>query len=191
MQSMKRARFKRLRLGKPRQLTFGLTDHEHPSVSPDGEWIAYYAGTYGSIAILVCTIDGRFGRLVSPFGGNSTQPSWYPDVGAISFRHHHSPDSKWELWETALTGADTEPRQLLASPRWHYKHPAYSPDGQLLAYFSDEGGGTFHIWLWDLATSERRQLTFGETQMHCHPVFSPDGRRIVYHAYEGTDEDAE
>src|SRR5688500_2195888 len=99
---MKPLKFRRLELGRPRQLTAGLTDHEHPAVSPDGRWLAYYAGLYGSISIVVCTIDGRFARIASPHGGNSTQPAWRPDSAAIVYRHQHDPNSKWELWETSL-----------------------------------------------------------------------------------------
>jgi len=189
---MKLKRFQRLGLGKPRQLTEGLTGHEHPSVSPDGKWIAYYAGAYGSIGVVVTTLDGKFARVASPQGGNNTQPSWRPDSGAVAYRHQHDNASKWELWETTLCGTDAEttPRQVLANSQWNYKHPSYSPDGNTVAYFTEEGGKAFHIWLWDRASGERKQVTFGNTQMHCHPVFSPDGTRIAYHAYEGTDENA-
>lgn len=187
---MKLKQFRRMRLGKPVQLTQGLTDHEHPAVSPDGKWIAYYCGNYGSIAIAVCTLDGQLARVVSPQGGNNTQPAWQPDSGAVAYRHQHDSNSKWELWETPLIGTEeqTAPRQLLSNSQWNYKHPYYSPDGKKLAYFTEEGGSTFHIWVWELASGERRQISFGSTQMHCHPVFSPDGSRIAYHAYEGTDE---
>ncbi|MDQ3023803.1 MAG: hypothetical protein M3R04_05380 [bacterium] len=190
---MKTKDFKRLRLGNPRRITAGLTDHEHPAVSPDGRMLAHYSGEYGEISIAVCALDGRLARIVSPQGGNNTQPAWRPDGEAVAYRHQHDPKSKWELWFTVLVGEDIAPRKLLANTRWHYKHPIYSPDGKRLAYFSDENSenGAFHIWVWDLEGGERRQVSFGNTQMHCHPVFSPDGQRIAYHAYEGTDEQAD
>jgi TolB protein len=189
---MKPKQFARLRLGTARRISAGLTDHEHPSVSPDPRLIAYYSGEYGAISIAVCGLDGRLARIVSPHGGNNTQPAWRPDGLAVAYRHQHDPGSKWELWVTELGGENLAPRQLLANSKWHYKHPSYSPDGKTLAYFSNEDSDSnaYHIWLWDLASGTRRQVTFGNTQMHCHPVFSPDGTRIAYHAYEGTDEDS-
>lgn len=182
---MKRKQFKALRLGKPRRLTAGHTDHEHPAVSPDGALMACYAGEYGSLDVFVTDLAGRLARRMSPSGGNSTQPAWHPDGRRLAFRHQPTTAGRWELWETALTGG-TEPRVLLADARWHYKHPSYDPGAQYLAYFSDEGSADiFHLWLLDLETGERRQLTFGDSQNHCHPVFSPDGRRLAFHAYEG------
>jgi len=187
--AMNKADFRRLKLGKPREVTAGLTTHEHPAVSPDSRQIAYYTGIYGSIDIAVCSLDGRLARIISPHGGNSTQPDWRPDGLAVAYRHQHDNAAKWELWETPLTGPDLTPRQLLASPQWNYKHPVYDRAGQRITYFSEEGaaGGAYHIWVWELSSGERRQVTFGDTQMHCHPVFSPDGTRIAFHAYEGTD----
>ena len=183
---MKTGTFKKLNLGKPRRITMGLTDHEHPAISPDGEWLAFYSGEYGSISIILTNIRGQFARRLSPHGGNNTQPAWHPDGGRVAFRHQHTTGHKWEIWQTHLAGEDIDPQPVLADTRWDYKHPSFSPDGKAMAYFSDEGSPrVYHLWRLDLASGEREQLTFGDTQNHCHPVFSPDGKRLVYHAYEG------
>jgi dipeptidyl aminopeptidase/acylaminoacyl peptidase len=228
---MRRKDFLALRLGKPRRITAVLTHHEHPAVAPGGTWLAYYAGEFGSIEILVGDMQGRTARRASPFSGNSTQPAWHPDGRRIAYRHQHTTEAKWEIWETTLlpeedpglrsakpkaqgkakpaSGAtepaaepavqaaaappvDTQPRRLLADPRYDYKHPCYSPDGSRIVYFSDEGSpGVFHLWLLEAATGERLQLTFGARQNHCHPAYSPDGTRIAFHAYEiAADSDA-
>jgi Tol biopolymer transport system component len=176
-----------LRLKKPERLTAGLTDHEHPAVAPDGEHFAFYAGEFGAIQIYVADLDGRIARCVSP-GGNNTQPAWHPAGDRITFRHQQTPSHKWEVLEVPLFEGKP-PKTVLADPKWHYKHPCYSPDGRVLAYFSDEGSpGIFHIWKLNVRSGKRKQLTFGDTQNHAHPVISPDHTRIVYHAYEGTDE---
>jgi Tol biopolymer transport system component len=185
---MRSADFKHLELGRPRRLTAGLTSHEHPVVSPDGQWIAYYTGDYGSIEVVVCDRRGRLARRVSPHGGNNTQPAWHPSSLRLAYRHQHANDAKWELWETELT-AGSQPETLLADPLWHYKHPSFSPDGRLMAYFSDENSaGVFHLWVMELASRARRQVSFGQDSNHCHPAFSPDGKRLAFHAYAGTDE---
>jgi len=184
---VKAKKFDQLKLGKAKRLTCGLTDHEHPAVSPDGRWLACYSGEYGSICIILADIHGRFARRLSPHGGNNTQPAWHPSAGLLAFRHQHSNEHNWELWlAPLLPGAPPQP--LLADQQWHFKHPSFSPAGDTLAYFSDEGSANvFHLWLVQLATLERRQLTFGDSQNHCHPAFSPDGSRLAFHAYEGTE----
>jgi dipeptidyl aminopeptidase/acylaminoacyl peptidase len=178
---------KHFELGKPRRLTAGLTSHEHPAISPDGQWLACYAGEYGSIETVVCDLRGRLARRVSPHGGNNTQPAWHPSSLRVVYRHQHDNTAKWELWETELPAGQAKP--LLADPQWHYKHPSYSPDGRLLAYFSDEGTApAFNLWVMELASGTRRQVTFTHDCNFCHPVFSPDGKRLAFHAYAGTDE---
>src|SRR6185436_1346628 len=124
---MRQKDFRKLKLGKPRQRTAGLTDHEHPAISPNGELLAYYAGLYGSIGVYVCDRRGRLERCVSPAQGNSTQPFWHPNSRKVAFRHQHTSASKWEIWECDLSPDEAEPQPLLRDERWHYKHPAYSP----------------------------------------------------------------
>jgi hypothetical protein len=211
---MNLSEFRRLHLGELSQLTAGLSDHEHPALPPDGLHLAYYEGEYGSICIIVADRSGRFARIASPLGGNSTQPAWHPQGQVLAYRHQARPQAKWELWYTAIKG-DPAPRKLLGHTEYHYKHPSFDAAGQRLAYFSDEGSpGIFHLWLADViepvflraedehatgevyewvvgfSLGERRQLTFARDRMDCHPVFSPDGRRLAYHVYRGTDENA-
>jgi len=187
-EAMKRKDFSKLHLGKCQRLTAGLTDHEHPTLSPDGRWLACYSGEYGSLCVIVADRRGRFARRVSPHGGNNTQPTWDPAGQRVAYRHQADPEHKWEIWETVLL-PQTQPECILGDPRWNYKHPSYHPTEARLAYFSDEGtAGIYHLWELDRANGQGRQLTFGDTQNHCHPVYSPDGGRIVFHAYEGVDQ---
>ena len=178
-------KFRGLRLGEPLRLTGGLTDHEHPAVSPDGSLLACYSGDYGNIGIALLNCGGQFIRNMSQRSGNNTQPAWHPDSRSLVWRQQDSPELPWRIVRCDILGQlSVEP--LLEHAQYSYKHPSYSPDARQLAYFSDEcSPQIFHLWLLDLGSGERRQLTTGDTQNHCHPVFSPDGQRLIYHAYEG------
>lgn len=56
--------------------------------------------------------------------------------------------------------------------------PAWSPDGNQLAYSSDKGGDLLQIWIHDLRTGQSRQLTRLATQPQ-GATWSPDGTRIA------------
>jgi eukaryotic-like serine/threonine-protein kinase len=60
--------------------------------------------------------------------------------------------------------------------------PAISPDGKLIAYSSDRGGGEqADIWLQQIAGGDPVRLTNSMGLAH-DPVFSPDGSRIAFRA---------
>jgi Tol biopolymer transport system component len=59
--------------------------------------------------------------------------------------------------------------------------PTFSPDGEALAYSSDQSG-SFEIWIRELRPGGREsQLTSGGDQLF-EPDWSPDGRTLVYHS---------
>ena len=177
---------KKVSLGEPQRITAGLTNHEHPAVSPDALLLAFYAGPYENIHIYITDLDGRLARQLTAGSGNNTQAAWSPDGKKIAYRHQPDADAKWSI-RAAAVFEEKEPEELLADVKWHYKHPIYRHDNQSLVYFSDEGTpDVFHIWSLDLESGKREQLTKGTDQNHAHPVFSPDGKKVVFHAYEGT-----
>lgn len=70
--------------------------------------------------------------------------------------------------------------QLTSSPSLD-AFPAWSPDGQTLAYSSDRSG-TFEIHLRALSAGGRRDALTSDGQRNVQPAWSPDGTSIAYHS---------
>jgi TolB protein len=68
----------------------------------------------------------------------------------------------------------------LTSPdvNWNYGGPAWSPAGDKIAFYSDEGG-TEDIWVTSPDGKDRSRLT-RSTDIKRHPAWSPSGDMIVY-----------
>lgn len=190
----------RITLGKRRRLTGGGTDHDQPAFSPDGRFIAFAEGQYGSTDLFLIDRKGRFVRRLTDEPGDETQPSFSPDGTTVAYSwqppaaplHPSEAARAAPRWEVRAIGLEvgSRPRTLLSDPRASFKQPSFAPDGRRLAYLSDEGTpGNFHLFLLDLETGERTQVTRERNRNDSHAAFSPDGRRIAFHAYEGLEAD--
>lgn len=60
-------------------------------------------------------------------------------------------------------------------------HPAFSPDGNLLAYSSDQEGD-FEIFIRQLTPQGKEIQLTSDGQQNLQPAWSPDGRLIAYHS---------
>ena len=104
---------------------------------------------------------------VSPDGRHAAYTVAHADPDAnSSTRHIHLVDLE--------TGAD---RVLTPGPGKHHS-PAFSPDGQLLAFVSDRDGTT-QLWALPLTGGEARQVTTGTGGVGT-PVWAPDSQRVAF-----------
>jgi eukaryotic-like serine/threonine-protein kinase len=95
------------------------------------------------------------------------------------------------IWRVDLKGPGKEPSQparFIASTQVEY-YPAYSPDGQRIAFMS-ERSGTEEIWICDSDGSKTLRLTtFGGAAVY-GPSWSPDSQSIAFTvAQKGMKED--
>ena len=83
------------------------------------------------------------------------------------------------LWSAALDGSDVRPLSTGAALD---ERPAFSPDGQQIAFISDRGGARA-IWIVSRDGGAARELV--KAVVISSLSWSPDGQRIVYAAPAG------
>ncbi|WP_114953527.1 amidohydrolase family protein [Sphingosinicella terrae] len=129
-------------------------------------------------------------------GGSSEQPKW--DVNAppgarlrqVPIRVDEgtwmnvdvSPDGRTiafdllgDIYTMPIEGG--RPRRITSGLAWDMQ-PRFSPDGRLIAFTSDRGGGD-NIWVMDADGSSPRAITEETFELLNNPTWSPDGRYIA------------
>ncbi len=157
----------------------------YPSISPDGNSIAFSSDRNGSFEIYVkqLVVGAREVQITSD-GGQNFEPAFSPDGSLLAYY------SKMRgcIWIVAATGGTAKQLTEFGS------HPAWSPDGSSIAFQSDPlndlGAGVRNamppstIWIVSSKGGEPRQLTQvgNPAGGHGAPSWSPDGKRIVFDA---------
>src|SRR5215510_5840015 len=89
----------------------------------------------------------------------------------------------WKAQRASNSVATTLPltiRQITTSPGLDF-NPAFSPDGESIAYSSDHNGN-FEIYIRSIAPGGRAIQLTTDSQQNFDPAWSPDGKRIAYYS---------
>ena len=111
--------------------------------------------------------DAIYERLTGVPGAFSTRMAFIKATGT-------GDDARYELVVADADGWGEQP--VVGSPE-PLLSPAWSPDGQKLAYVSFENGNS-SVWIQDVATGAREQISAGRG-INGAPSFSPDGRQLA------------
>jgi Tol biopolymer transport system component/tRNA A-37 threonylcarbamoyl transferase component Bud32 len=150
-----------------------------PSLSPDGNWVAYqWSGEKGdNWDIYVREVDGTgFNRLTSD-PADDCCPAWSPDGRQIAFLR--ASGDRWALYLiSALGGGERKLAEVSgASLSW-------SPDGKNIAFRDRKSPeDPPSIWSLSVETLERKQLTTPDANASLgdgRPAFSPDGLNLAF-----------
>jgi len=157
----------------------GLTEHSHPSWSPDSSQVIYDDATIdpSGTRIYFGGLDTRQGpgtELNAAAGPIIGQYPLWTSRGFV-FRGCNTwgnVPSQCGLW--LMPGNTGEPAQLTDNLR----HIPVDTRGDTLAYVSDEAGN-WDVYVLNLSTGQSRQLTTSR-QADGLPAISPDGRTVAF-----------
>ena len=180
-----------------------------PAWSPDGTRIAFVSNTFAlegettdpllsDPEIWVMNADGSGSRPLTENAFPETDPAWSPDGTTIAFESSRRPEPFLDTDDNiyAMDADGTNQRNLTASIcsggtcsyQGHDNDPAWSPDGEKIAYVhageTGSAGGRADIWTMDPDGTNRTPLTGTKDVFDFMPAWSPDGTKIAYVRYE-------
>ena len=168
----------------------------HADLSPDGSHIAYTSCQYQSkhmtlgFEIASVAIDGSNSRRLTENINIVHYPAWSPDGRSIAFvRGFHYSTSLRVMLEDGSEQQDLtleDPRDPLGySLDVYLAAPAWSPDGQQLAFVVPRARHRAHEFLYTVRADGSELSEISETDSP--PSWSPDGSRLAFAKLDGED----
>jgi len=174
-----------LRSHQHRDLTRNITFSHQPNMSwsPDGRELAVLSDERGHFSLYRLSVDTEETRLLLAVEHPCWDARWSPDGNWIAV------EVEWHAQDRSIflvNCSDGSSRQLRHNDEvLNALHPAWSPDGQTLAFCSDLTGW-HRIGLHDIG-SERIRWLEAESGEYAEPSWSPDGSRLVCVHTRGAD----
>ena len=146
----------------------------NPLWTPDGKRLVFSGARAGVVNLFWIPADGSGpAERLTTSSVAQVPASWTPDGRTLVFLQCAS---QCDIWALSMDGKSTRVWPVLQTPaqKWH---ATLSPDGQWLAYMSNESGRSeiyvqpFH------GPGARHQIS---TEGGLFPRWSPDGRRLYY-----------
>lgn len=155
--------------GEPVQITFGEVPAARPRWSPRGDRILFGRADLGIWSV---------GTLGSPPArallGHGQNPNFSSDGERIVFERNR------EIWIAQADG--TGERRVEGVPEKTFdtiaSSPAFSPDGQWIAFFHQHSGPNGDFWIVPAGGGKPRRLTFDDCEGGT-PVWTPDSRALI------------
>jgi TolB protein len=154
-----------------------------PTWSPDGSQVMFSSSMQGPADIYVTDASGNRPKRVTFSNGSAanTSPAWNPKTGqSVAYVSDRS-----GVPQIYLMNADGTNSQKLDLPDMGYVvDPAWSPNGQLLAFSWRRPSGNYDIYIMDVISHQIIEIT-RDAGRNERPSWAPDGRHIVFESTRG------
>ena len=152
-------------------------DNLNPTWTSDGDRVTFESNIDGEYSLYALQSDGS--GMPEPLfseaqGFSNVRSAWSPDDRHLVYDKEGEESQDLWVYEPA---EDTGPRPLMETAANEYA-PAFSPDGRLIVYQSDESG-TLEVYVRPFPDVDTRRELISRSGGR-NPVWSPDGTEIFY-----------
>lgn len=153
-------------------------------LSPDGQWVAYTAGSYTANRLIAVNLSDRSTRPLSTGGDVIFNHAFSPNGRQIAYTRM-DPAGTLQLWVMNADGSDAHALTWFSPAEGRPQVPAWSPDGRRLAFQANltlpDSSSTSHIYLLDLQAGALTRLApHQRPYLDEVPVWFPDGHRLAF-----------
>jgi hypothetical protein len=178
---------------------------QHPTISPDGEMVAFEALPPGSIShgcvdenlcpsapsggaedlnseakIALMNYDGSQARFIP---GNGSQPTWSPNGTSLTYTRvvENEGVKTTQLYRVDADGSNAAAPTPIETGTRYTESPTYSPDGSQLAYIGRESSSEpWGLYVANFDGTEAERLDLGDITAADTPRFTADSSEIEF-----------
>lgn len=171
---------------KPKRISLLKGNQLTPAISKQNDKIAFISDTKGNPDLYLVDLDPS-GNLSTPrriYGfpkAAQSSPTFSPDGKKIAFVSNK--DGFPRIYSLPIPNPDQKIRhlkpELLTTLSKESTAPAWSPDGQKLAYCARDNEGVRQIYIYDFGTKREKQLTQGPLQKE-NPTWASNSLHLLY-----------